>query len=221
MSRCTRGANTPRSPGASVMSRSWLLTSTFYGNWLPGDPRGFVSRVRDRRSDDEDCVVRLEHDIPGTPYDEDLPGLWQAALAQMKGPRVLVTGEQAGALVLQFRETAAYRGWKLLAAAVMCNHVHIVVTVPGDPDPSDLLRDFKSYGSRVLNRRWGHRPNGTWWTESGSKRKLGDESAVEGAVNYVARQSKPLVVWLGVTQSPGERGASDPRVNADATDSRK
>src|ERR1043166_2144069 len=101
------------------MDRHWLLTSTFYGNWLPGDPRGFVSRVRDRRPDDEDCVVRLEPDIPRNPYDQDLPGLWQAALRQMKGPRILVTAEQAEALVTQFRETAAYRGWDLLAAAVM------------------------------------------------------------------------------------------------------
>src|SRR5438874_7895212 len=178
------------------MSRSWLLTSTFYGNWLPGDPRGFVSRVRDRRPGDEDCVVRLEHDIPGTPCDEDLPGLWRAALAQMKGPRVLVDRDQAEALLGQFRETAAYRSWALLAVAVMANHIHIVVTVPGDPNPADVLGDFKGYGSRVLNRRWGRRPNGTWWTEGGSKRKLPDEEAVRAAVAYVARQSNPLVVWI-------------------------
>ena len=189
------------------MSRSWLLTSTFYGNWLPGDPRGFVSRVRDRRPEDEDCVVRIEHDVPGTPYDEDLPGLWQAALQQMKGPRILVTGEQAEVLLTQFQETAAYRGWNLLAVAVMANHIHIVVTVTGDPDPSDLLRDFKSYGSRVLNRRWGHRLNGTWWTESGSKRKLPDEAALADAVGYVARQKNPLVIWIAPIGQPGERVA--------------
>src|SRR5436309_596775 len=157
------------------MARSWLLTSTFYGHWLPGDPRGFVSRVRDRRPEDEDCVVRLEHDIPGTPCDEDLPGLWRAAVAQMKGPRVRIDLEQAQSLVAQFRETATYRKWTLHAVAVMDNHIHIVVTVPGDPPPADVLGDFKSYGSRALNRRWGKRPNGTWWTESGSKRKLPDE----------------------------------------------
>ena len=194
------------------MSRSWLLTSTFYGNWLPGDPRGFVSRVRDHRPDDEECVVRLEHDIPGTPYDGDLPGLWQAALRQMKGRRVLIVCEQAEALLAQFQETAAYRGWALRAVAVMSNHVHIVVTVPGDPPPADVLGDFKSYGSRVLNRRWGRRPNGTWWTESGSKRKLPDEAAVTAAVAYVLRQAHPLVLWALPDVAPGERGASAPRV---------
>jgi REP element-mobilizing transposase RayT len=191
------------------MARSWLLTSTFYGNWLPGDPRGFVSRVRDRRPDDEDCIVRLEHDTPGTPCDEDLPGLWRAAAAQMKGPRIRLELEQARALLAQFQETAAYRRWALHAVAVMDNHIHIVVTVPGDPPPADILGDFKSYGSRVLNRRWGHRPNGTWWTESGSKRKLRDERAVADATRYVECQQFPLVVWTaekGIIH-PGERGA--------------
>jgi len=189
------------------MARSWLLTSTFYGNWLPGDPRGFVSRVRDRRDDDEDCAVRLEHDRPGTPYDEDLPDLWKAAESQMRGPRIHLTKDHAEALMAQFLETATYRGWELLAAAIMHNHIHIVVTVPGNPPPAAVLGDFKSYGSRKLNRGWGKRPNGTWWTESGSKRKLPDESAVERAVAYVARQSNPLVVWLPSMVSPGERGS--------------
>src|SRR5688572_8226391 len=106
--------------------RSWLLTSTFYGNWLPGDPRGCVTRVRDRRSDDEECVVRLEHDLPGTPCDADVPGLWRSAVTQMKGPRVRLDLEQAQALAIQFQETAAYRRWSLHAVAVMTNHVHIV-----------------------------------------------------------------------------------------------
>src|SRR3954447_483034 len=57
------------------MDRFWLLTSTFYGNWLPGDPRGFVSRVRDVRPDEVAPAARREHDAPGTPYDADLDGL--------------------------------------------------------------------------------------------------------------------------------------------------
>jgi REP element-mobilizing transposase RayT len=189
------------------MSRTWLLTSTFYGNWLPGDPRGSVTRVRDLRPDDEDCVVRLEHDRPGTPYDDDLPGLWKAALRQMRGPRIRIEQSQAEALSAQFQETATYRGWTLQAFAIMFNHVHWVVTVSGDPSPSDLLRDFKSYGSRVLNRKWGKRPNDTWWTESGSKRKLKDESAVQTAVRYVRRQPIPLVIW---TADPSPRNVQEP-----------
>src|SRR5207248_1375256 len=119
------------------------LTSTFYGNWLPGDPRGFVSRVRDRRPDDPDeprgadatpLAPRREHDTPGTPYDADLPGLHGSARSRLRCTPIRVTLEQAHVLVAQFQETAAYRTWRLLATAVMYNHVHIVVGLTGDPD---------------------------------------------------------------------------------------
>ncbi|HYH63802.1 MAG TPA: hypothetical protein VD866_03795 [Urbifossiella sp.] len=41
---------------------TWLLTSTTYGTWLPGDRRGSVTSVRDTRPDDAPTVVRIEHD---------------------------------------------------------------------------------------------------------------------------------------------------------------
>lgn len=40
----------------------WLLTSTFYGQWLPGDERGSVTNVRDQRPTDPDAKIRIEHD---------------------------------------------------------------------------------------------------------------------------------------------------------------
>jgi REP element-mobilizing transposase RayT len=76
----------------------------------------------------------------------------------------------------------------------MANHVHLVVAVPGDPDPTKLLGDFKAYGSRALSARWG-KPAGGWWTYGGSKRKLPDGPAVGAAVGYVRRQPDPLAAW--------------------------
>ena len=183
------------------MDRHWLLTSTFYGNWLPGDPRGFVSRVTDDRPDDPATPVRHEHDRPGTPCDADVPGLRRSAAALMKGEPVRLSREQVDVLLEQFRETAAYRGWTLLAAAITPNHVHLVVGCPSDPDPPRLLQAFKSYASRALTARFGRPAAGTWWTAGGSARKLPDEAAVQGAVRYVAEQHAPLVVWI-----VGERG---------------
>jgi REP element-mobilizing transposase RayT len=191
------------------MDGFWLLTWTTYGTWLPGDRRGFVSNVRDGEG------AEIRHNIPGTPYDADVPGLERAARAAMKGPPIYLDGDQAGVLLGQFRETATYRGWELRAAAIMANHVHLVVGVPGDPDPAVLLHDFKSYGSRALNRRWTKPPNGTWWTESGSRRKLPDEAALLAAIEYVRRQWRPLRVWIpsdpasGGCQAPDE-GVSTP-----------
>ncbi len=178
------------------MDRYWLLTWRTYGTWLPGDERGFVDPVVDEQGH------RAIHNIPGTPVDADNPQLRAYAQGVMKGEPVYLTAEQAPVLLGQFQETATYRGWELLVVAVLSNHVHLIVGVPGDPDPADLLRDFKSYGSRRLNRRWGTPKNGSWWSESGSRRRLKAEENVREAIQYVLEQTNPLVTWLAEGERP-------------------
>ena len=178
------------------MDRYWLLTSTFYGAWLPGDARGFVGRVRDGRPDDPPSEFRVVHDLPGTPYDEDLPGLERASGEKMNGPPILINREHAQILLAQFQETASYRGWQILAVAIMVNHIHLVVAVPGDPNPTKVLGDFKAYGSRALSKRFGKPASDTWWTYGGSTRKLEDQSAVADGVYYVLhKQYRPLITY--------------------------
>jgi REP element-mobilizing transposase RayT len=170
--------------------RHWLLTWTTYGSWLPGDERGSVTPVRDAPG------PRLKHNRPRTDYDSSLPGLARSARSLLKSPPIRLTLPQAEVILAQFHETAQHRGWTLLAVAIMRTHIHIVIGVPGDPDPDTILRDFKSYASRALNRSWTKPASGTWWTESGSKRKLPDEPAVLAAVRYVAHQPAPLLIWI-------------------------
>jgi len=165
--------------------RAWLLTNTTYGTWLPGDPRGSVTSVRDLRPEDEPTPFRFEHDLPGEPWEDELPGLRRSALEKMKGPPIYLDREKAELVLAQFQETAGYRGWTLRAVAVMANHFHVVVQVPGDPHPRKILADLKAYGSRALNRRYGKPPSETWWTDKGSKRKLGDDQALANAIHYV------------------------------------
>jgi REP element-mobilizing transposase RayT len=178
------------------MNRYWLLTSTFYGNWLPGAPKGFVTRVREERPDDQPSQVRREHDEPGTPYDREFAGLHRHAKGLLKCEAIRITLAQAEALLDQFQETARHRGWELRAVAIPRNHVHLVVGVPGDPDPTKMLGDFKAYGSRRLNRGWGNPASGTWWTYDGSKRKIANAEHLDRAIEYVRGQKFPLVVWI-------------------------
>jgi REP element-mobilizing transposase RayT len=172
------------------MDRVWHFTWTTYGTRLPGDARGFVSNVRG----DEGHGVRFN--ARGADAVSDIPPLEQYMRERLIGPPIYLTQEHADLLLPQFQETAAYRGWALLAVAVMTNHVHLVAGLPGDPDPSEVLGDFKGYGSRPLNRRWGKPASGTWWTEGGSKRKKADAGAILEAIRYVRTQENPFVVWL-------------------------
>jgi REP element-mobilizing transposase RayT len=178
------------------MDRYWLLTNTCYGNWLPGDRRGFVGHVQEHRPSDSAEPARVRHSLPGSFYDAEMPGLEQASRNLLKGPPVHLTARHAEVLLGQFRETAAHRGWKLLAVAIMFNHFHLVVGVMGDPSPSKILGDFKSWGTRSLNDAFGPTESGTWWTERGSKRKLRNNAALIGGVRYVLYdQPNAILTW--------------------------
>src|SRR5258708_2347188 len=172
---------------------TWLLPSTFYGQWLPGDPRGSVTNVRDRRAGDGDTPVRIEHARIGDEYEDAIPGLQHAARERLKGPPVALDLSQAEQLLEQFQETAAYRNWELCAASIMFKHFHLIAEAPPEAGKSQLLRDFKSYGARRLNRVFGARESGTWWTDGGSCRPI---RGLVAAIFYVCyRQPNPLLVW--------------------------
>lgn len=173
-----------------TIDRYWLLTWTTYGTWLPGDPRGFVSQVNDGKGG------KVIHNVPGTPYDEDWELLNAAMFRKLKQPPIRLTTSQADTALEQFIETASCRQWQLVAAAIMANHCHLEVGVPGDPEPSKILGDFKAYASRALNRQWSKPVCGTWWTESGSKRKLKNDAAILNAVAYLRDQEFPLALLI-------------------------
>ena len=181
------------------MDRYWFLTWTTYGTWLPGDERGFVGAVSDNSSG------QVIHNIPGTPYDADFSSLRNYSINQMKGEPIYLSYEKAEVMFDQFQETTEYCQWQLCAIGIIRNHVHIVVGVPGDPDPSAILGTFKSYSSRTLNKRWTKPLNGTWWTKSGSKRRLPNEHAVRAAIRYVEQQANPLIVWIAEEFRDGEQ----------------
>ncbi|MCY2948662.1 MAG: transposase [Planctomycetota bacterium] len=142
---------------------SWLLTWTTYGTWLPGDERGFVGNVVEEATNDTiqtadivraaDASRRVTHNIPDTPYDRSMPGLRHYVLQQMRGEPVWIDSPQAELFLEEARRVAEFRIWPLLAIAVMANHAHLVVTAPKGIPGERLLQEFKSYGSRVLNRK--------------------------------------------------------------------
>lgn len=176
-------------PRFESFDRVWLLTWTAYATWLPGDSRGFVSPKHD------DTVTQKRNNQIGTIVDSDRPDLQRWAKAKVVGKPVLLTKQHAAVLKRQFEETAQFRDWTVIVGAIMPNHVHLLVGASGDPDPSSLLRDFKSYASRSLNKEFTSSESGTWWTEQGSKRKVYDETFFANARRYVLEQSNSFLIW--------------------------
>ena len=165
------------------INRTWLITWTTKGTWLPGDRRGWVSDEKSARSES-----------PIRAPSEALEG-WSRG--KMKSDPVWLVPAQAERVLLSIKETAVFFDWWLGAAAIMANHVHVVVTVEGDPEPTVMLSKFKSYASRELNRNFGPTD---WWTRSGSTRKLADIRAIQAAMRYVRDQEGVLASFLGEVQ---------------------
>src|SRR6266540_502234 len=74
------GGVSPPLARRGTVDRYWLLTTTTYGTWLPGDERGFVSNLANEAGKGE------RHNVPGTPCDEDLPRLRAYMVEQLKCP---------------------------------------------------------------------------------------------------------------------------------------
>jgi hypothetical protein len=123
-----------------------------------------------------------------------MPGLRRASQTRLKGPPIYLSLRHAEIDLDQMCETSRIRGWTNAAVAVMSNHVHAVIGVMGDPSPDVLLRDLKSYASRALTASYGRPASGTWWTESGSRRRLPDLRAVIAGIRYVRNQERPLAL---------------------------
>jgi REP element-mobilizing transposase RayT len=182
--------------------RVWFLTWTTHGTWSPGDARGFVSPKF------EGDFPERRNNEPGQFYHEGRRDLRRIAENKLVGDPVRLTRAQAEAVRRQFEETASYRGWQLLAGAIMANHVHLVVGVPGDPEPSGLFGDFESYASRALNLRDRVflKPKPRWWTEQGSKRKITDWDNLENVLRHVREHAYALEVWDAVNRNNAASG---------------
>lgn len=157
----------------------WLLTSTTYGTWHPGD--GWWSYT------DVSGEVKLT---------APQPRLARYAKDVQRGETVTLDSEQANCVLIQFCETSAYRNWSLLAVSVMSNHFHVVIAAADNVSADKILNDLKAYASRKLNRTFGRPTSNKWWTEGGSKRLLPNQRAIDAAIFYVVKkQPNPLAIW--------------------------
>ncbi|MCG3126492.1 MAG: hypothetical protein CHACPFDD_01328 [Phycisphaerae bacterium] len=125
-----------------------MLTWTTYGTWLPGDERGFVSRIPDGRGG---WVI---HNTPGEPYDFDMPALRHMARRRQAGETVRLTAEQARVVAEAVREVADRHDVGIHACAIMDDHVH-VVAMSEEADGARLLNLFKGVSSRRLGQAIG------------------------------------------------------------------
>jgi REP element-mobilizing transposase RayT len=162
-----------------------LLTWTCYGNWLPGDARGYVSNTHLASGG-----WLPKENVPGTPYTKDDPLTRHQTRTLMNEPPARLSAEEALCAAEALVEAARKRGWRILRAALMANHVHVVICDCPDNGPR-VRRILKGTSQAKLSDKAGI--NKSWWTNGGSDRYLHGDNSILAAIKYVAEQEYKLV----------------------------
>ena len=162
-----------------------LLTWTCYGNWLPGDGRGYVGNTRSKRGG-----FQPKHNVPQTRFDADDQESRDLAKGLQRYDSARLTLDDAKRAAHSFVAAAVARSWIILRGAVMANHVHLVVRNCPDDGP-DVRRVFKGVGQARLNEEAGVKRR--WWTQRGGNRYLHGNDSILAAMRYVEEQEFCLV----------------------------
>jgi hypothetical protein len=112
---------------------AYFITFRTYGTGLHGDSRGSI--------DDE-------HHGYGQPFADADPSRERYEQSLLSHPPVSRTREQRASCGATIFDVCQHRGWALHAHNVRTNHVHVVLTAAGPPEP--VMNGLKSWCTRRL-----------------------------------------------------------------------
>ena len=150
---------------------AYFITFRTYGTWLHGDARGSVDDRHNRPG-----TERLATNRNWNAFERSL----------LDGAPMIFTDAQRLICERAFRETCAYRKWKLRAVNVRTNHVHVVTTANETADR--VMRDLKAYATRALRQHGLVAQTQRVWATHGSTRMLFTPDGVQRACIYTEEQ---------------------------------
>jgi REP element-mobilizing transposase RayT len=134
------------------------------------------------------------------PYFLRQPQLENARHTQLRQPEYILDEARQQVVLRTILEVAAHRKWKVWAAHVRTNHVHVVVSASAKVQK--VMADFKAWASRRLREAFGEHADRDRWTQHGSTRYIWDEAALAKAIAYVLdEQGDPMARFDGRHES--------------------
>lgn len=168
-------------PHWMVADRPYFVTFRLKGS-LPAE---LARRLRQER----------ERFLEDRPSDQDLQRMDRRQFLQLDqrldgantGPRYLEQAEVAEVVWEGFEWLNIRKGWRVYAATILSNHVHLLLQHP-DGENDQLNRDLgllKGYTAHEANRRLG-RVGQPFWLDENFDHWCRDDRSVERAVRYIA-----------------------------------
>lgn len=153
------------------MALAYHIIWTTYGTWLPGDARGWTSK--------------LKPGVQPPDPDREFEARWL-----MSEDAVLLTPEQREIVEATIRRHCEIRKWTLLALNVRTNHIHLVVSA--DRSVADVMNQLKAWCSRKLSDAMGltrtvakNAGRRRWFSEGGDKLEIDSDKYFDNAIDYV------------------------------------
>jgi REP element-mobilizing transposase RayT len=147
---------------------AYFISFRTYGTWLHGDDRGSVDP---------------RHNAYGTPFLPASPARERSDRAQLADEPVTLSDAHRGVVERTISEVCEHRRWLLRAVNVRTEHVHVVVTAGGPPEP--VMTAFKAWCTRRLREHGLVRSDQRVWSLHGSTVYLFTEDRVVAACRYI------------------------------------
>src|ERR1700733_106122 len=141
---------------------TYFITFRCYGSHMHGAPEGSVDR---------------NHNRYGAPFAESNPELLAAELRLMGQPPYEMDEPRRRAVLEGIAARCARHDWRLLAAHVRSNHVHVIVHA--EDAPEFVMTELKCGSSRRLNALGLDQPTRKRWARHGSTRRLFSDESVQ------------------------------------------
>jgi REP element-mobilizing transposase RayT len=183
---------------------------SFYGFWLPNDPRGSWSTwIRNWKLLKFGPATKVEtrQSVAAAPCDHRLRRM---AKQSLKYPPVVLNGKQALVVALGFKEAVAEAGYFCHACSILPDHVHLVLG-RHERKIEPMLMHLRSAGTRKLNAEQFHplsrfkSPTGyvpSVWARGYWKVFLDSVADMRRAIKYVEdnplKEGKPRQHWAMV-----------------------
>ncbi len=152
---------------------TYLITFACYGCHLHGDPDGSVDR---------------HHNLYGGPLAEGSENRLELKRSQMDQPPYSMDEKRRTAVLAAIIHRCSNRRWRLIAAHVRTNHVHLLMEA--EDKPERLMNDLKSFASRRLNELALDGADRKRWARHGSTRWLWKREQV-----VVDKQGEQMAIY--------------------------
>jgi REP element-mobilizing transposase RayT len=160
---------------------TYLITFPCYGSHMHGAPEGSVDR---------------NHNRYGSPFAEADPERLASQVRLMDQPPYQLDQARREAALEGMADRCARHDWRMLAAHIRTNHVHIVIQ--GEDTPEFIMTQLKAAASQRLNELGFDHPARKRWARHGSTRWLFNEESVRRAIRYVVEgQGEAMATYTG------------------------